>query len=252
MTRTLLTDKTWDMLQKSLLEIGCYFTDHLRDSVEGILWRIRTGSPWRDLPAELGSWNAIYRLYNRWVHSGVVDILLEAIEGKIDYRTAYIDGSYVSAHQHATGCRKGTDAAIGISRGGRTTKIHAVCDRKGKPVAIEITAGNVSDITHATTMVDDLASVFDEIIGDKGYDSDDFRVEIFKLGSMPVIPTKSNSTRKNPGFHKTKYRNRHRIENMFARLKHFRGIATRYDKLKKMYEGTVKIGLLAIWLGLLI
>lgn len=170
-------------------------TSNLRNAVEGIFWRLRSGSPWRDVPPEFGSWNAIYQLYNRWVHMGVICKLLEAVEGKIDYRTAYIDGSYVHVHQHATGGAKDMDHASGISRGGRTSKIHGICDRKGHPVAIDVTAGNVSDVTHAESIIDDLASVFDEVIADKGYDSDSFRLNILNNGSRPVIPTKSNSDR---------------------------------------------------------
>jgi transposase len=250
MTRLILTERAWDSLQNFFVEAGLYATTNLRKSIEGILWRMRTGSPWRDLPPELGAWNAVYRLFNRWVHNGTLDILLEFVEGKIDYKTAYIDGSYVSAHQHSAGAASKDDEGIGLSRGGRTTKIHAVCDRNGKPVDIDITAGNVSDIKNAERMVDYLAPIFDEIVADKGYDSDSFRAEIIEAGSTPIIPIKSNSQRPNHGFHKSKYKKRHLIENLFARLKHYRGIATRYDKLKKMFEGTVKMGIIAIWLGL--
>ena len=250
MLRPILTEKAWDNLIKILRDIGCYVTDNLRGSVEGILWRIRTGSPWRDVPENFGNWNSIYKLYSRWNFTGKLDAILESVEGKIDYRTAYIDGSYVSVHQHASGAHKEKESAIGTSRAGETTKIHAVCGRKGNPVLIEITAGDVSDITQADKMKDDLVAVFSELVADKAYDSDAFRIDLMEEGCIPCIPTKSNSTRKNPGFHKSKYKKRHRVENLFARLKHFRGIATRYDKLKTMYAGSVKIGLICFWLGL--
>jgi len=248
----MLTESAWDTLRKSLTDAGCYQTSSWRATAEGILWRMRTGSPWRDLPPEFGPWNTVYRRFNRWVRSGIIDIILELVEGVPDYRTAYIDGSYVRAHQHASGCAKTEESAIGPSRGGQTTKLHGVCDRRGQPVGIGITAGNVSDLAYAETIVEDLAEVFDEIVGDKGYDSDSFRLDILQGSSVPVIPIKANSSRPNPGFHKAKYKKRHRIENLFARLKHFRGIATRYDKLKLIFEGTVKMGLIAIWLGVTI
>jgi transposase len=246
----MLTDDVWVSLQVILTETGCYMTSNLRGSVEGILWRIRTGSSWRDMPPVFGIWNSVYRLFNRWISKGYIDRLLETVEGEIDYRTAYIDGTYISVHQHASGCAKDQEAAIGMSRGGHTTKLHVVCDRQGQPVEVEVTPGNVHDITQAEEMIDDLTSMFDEIVADKGYDSDSFRIDIMTAGANVVIPTKSTSDRSNPGFHKSKYKKRHRVENLIARLKHFRGIATRYDKLKKIFEGSVKWGLVAIWLGL--
>lgn len=249
MIRFLLSDSSWDRLQNSLCGAGCYITDNLRNNVEGMFWRTRTGSPWRDLPDEFGKWNAVYRLFNRWNRNGVWQEVLELTEEAIDYRTAYIDGTYIPVHQHASGAAKGKEAAVGPSRGGTTTKIHGVCDRNGNPVSAEVTAGNVSDIAHAEKIVDDLVPLFDEVCGDKGYDSDLFRIDILEAGSTPIIPTKSNSKRKNPGFHRSKYKKRHKIENLFARLKHFRGIATRYDKLKEMFQGTVNLGLIIIWLG---
>jgi transposase len=252
MTRCMLTDDIWYSLRVILTDTGCYLTYGLRLSVEGILWRIRTGSPWRDMPSDFGSWNSVYRLFNRWTCKGYIDVLLQTVEGKIDYRTAYIDGTYISVHQHASGCAKDQESSIGMSRGGRTTKLHVVCDRQGQPVEVEVTSGNVHDLTQAEEMIDDLTSIFDEIVADKGYDSDSFRLDILCAGANPVIPIKSTSNRKNPGFHKSKYKKRHRVENLIARLKHFRGIATRYDKLKKIFASSVKWGLVAIWLGLTI
>ena len=252
MLRPILSESAWDSARKVLLSVGRYATVGLRRSMEGILWRLRTGAPWRDLPTEYGDWNCVYKKFNRWAHAGVLDAILEAVEGKIDYRSAYVDGGYVHAHQHASGAAGGHDEAIGPSRGGNSTKLHAVCDRKGDPVQVDITAGNVSDITHAQSIAEELASLFAEIVCDKGYDSDEFRITILNEGSTPCIPIKGNSKRKNPGFHKSKYKKRHRVENLFARLKHFRAIATRYDKLKIIFEGTVKLGLTAIWLGLTI
>ena len=117
----------------------------------------------------------------------------------------YLDGTYVPVHQHATGAApKGTDQATGNSRAGLTTKIHAVVDRKGNPFQLEVTGGYISDITLAEIMIDDLAPMFNELVADKGHDSDSFRTELMAEGCRPVIPIKSNSSRPNPGFHKTK------------------------------------------------
>ena len=118
MVRAILDNDTWHKVKNVLIELGCHVTDNLRKFIEGMFWRIRTGSPWRDLPCEFGPWNSVYRLYNRWSKKRIFDGLLEAVEGKIDFRTGYIDGSYVNVHQHACGAANVEDAAIGPSRGG--------------------------------------------------------------------------------------------------------------------------------------
>jgi transposase len=81
-------------------------------------------------------------------------------------------------------------------------------------------------------------------------DSDELRIKIMENGSIPIIPTKSNSKRKNHGFKKKKYKSRHKVENVFADIKHFRGIATRYDKLKVMFEGALSLCKIRIFVGL--
>ncbi len=62
----MLSDSKWDSWKVKLQDCGVYLTDSLRMNVEGILWRMRTGSPWRDLPNEFGSWKSVYNQFNRW------------------------------------------------------------------------------------------------------------------------------------------------------------------------------------------
>jgi hypothetical protein len=71
------------------------------------------------------------------------------LRGEIDQEWVFIDGSYVRAHQHASGARKGAERAIGLSRGGPTTKIHIACDANGNPIDFEITGGEVHDVKAA-------------------------------------------------------------------------------------------------------
>ena len=86
----------------------------------------------------------------------------------------------------------------------------------------------------------------DYTIADKGYDGDYLRWVIRECNSIPVIPKRINSRSKNKEYDRAIYRLRHLVENLFARLKHFRAVATRYDKLKRNYEATVRLACIYI------
>jgi transposase len=171
------------------------------------------------------------------------------LRGEIDPEWVFLDGSYIRAHQHASGARHGEERAIGRSRGGNTTKIHIAADAHGNPIDFEITGGEINDVSVANTLIKkvDTAEV---IIADKGYDSEAIREEIRLRGIQPIIPRKSNSTKANPEFDSFLYKLRHLVENLFARLKHFRSIATRFDKLARNYKAMVYLGCSFIWVKL--
>ena len=128
------------------------------------------------------------------------------------------------------GGRKGGEKnqAIGRSRGGRTTKIHALTDELCRPVAFTITGGNVADCKAGAQLIEQLPPC-EVLNADKGYDSNALRQEIKGRGATPNIPPKSNRKWK-PPFSPGLYRYRNAIERMFCRLKDFRRIATRYDR----------------------
>jgi len=119
--------------------------------------------------------------------------------------------------------------AIGISRGGRNTKVHAVTDRQGRPLAFLLTPGQAADCRAAEQL---LAALPRRCIvhADRAYDSNRIRDLIEQQGAVPNIPPKSNRRWK-PCFSKRLYRERNLTERFFSKLKHFRRVATRYDKL---------------------
>lgn len=137
--------------------------------------------------------------------------------------------------------------AIGPSRGGQTTKIHALTDVVGRPYAITLTPGNVADVSAAPTLLEHAAGAR-YILADKGYDADALRRTIRGIGAVPVIP--GRRTRTTPiCYDRARYKDRHLIENAFCRLKDFRRIATRYDKLAANFLSAVAIAtLVAYWL----
>jgi len=114
------------------------------------------------------------------------------------------------------------------SRGGRTTKIHALTDRFCRPIAFLLTGGQFADCTAADVLLEQMPPAR-LLHGDKGYDSDAVRRKIEDKGATPNIPPKANRRWKNC-FSPYLYRDRNAIERSFGRLKDFRRIATRYDR----------------------
>lgn len=195
--------------------------------METILWKLRTGAPWRNIPEELRSWKTAYNRFNRWSKNGLWKNFFLAYEKKLIRNGLFVDGSYVRCHQHASGARLGEDRSIGQSRGGATTKIHLSCDADGYPLDFKITGGEVHDSQVAGEMIGQA----DYFIADKGYDSEVIRDKARSNGMIPIIPKRANAKKTNPDFDRYLYKLRDLVENMYARLKHFRSIATRYEKL---------------------
>ena len=144
--------------------------------------------------------------------------------------------------------KKGRSAqAIGRSRGGWTTKVHALTDVVGRPYALMLTAGNVSDIKAAPALLQ-RAGRMRYLLADKGYDGDQLRRSLRDAGAVPVIPGRRNRKR-TIRYDKDRYRGRHLVENAFCRLKDFRWVATSYDKLAGNFLSTVPLATaLALWL----
>ena len=108
------------------------------------------------------------------------------------------------------------------------SKLHAVCDGGGKPVAMLLTAGQVSDYKGAAELLDDLPEA-KELLADRGYDANWFREALHDKGITPCIPPKRNR-KEHIDYDKTLYKQRHKIEIMFGRIKDWRRIAMRYDR----------------------
>jgi transposase len=75
--------------------------------VEAVLWLVRVGAPWRDLPSEFGAWNSVWRRFRRWAQKGVFDRVFSELSGDPDFEYALIDGTIVRVHQHGTGAKGG-------------------------------------------------------------------------------------------------------------------------------------------------
>ncbi|MFF4013257.1 IS5 family transposase [Streptomyces sp. NPDC001717] len=172
-----LTNREWSLLKPHLPPSGGRggrWNDH-RTVLNGILFRIRTGVPWRDLPERYGSWKTSYERHRRWSADGNWDRILQAVQadadlaGRIDWGMVGVDSTSCRAHQHAAGARKAKprvpkkrttprhhrpDEGLGRSRGGLTCKIHIAGEGGCRPMAFLLTPGQWGDAPQMIEVLD--------------------------------------------------------------------------------------------------
>ncbi|MEW1599850.1 IS5 family transposase [Streptomyces sp. NPDC093808] len=285
-----LTDAAWGRMEPLLPQVdgrGRPWRDH-RQVVNGVLWRLRTGAPWRDLPERYGPWQTVYERFARWEADGTWAKLLEHVQvrddavGRVEWTVA-VDSTVNRAHQHAAGARKRgtrngdeledpgrsqTRQALGRFWGGLTTKVHLAVDGRGLPLSIVLTPGNVNDATAFAEVLDKIRTpragtgrprtTPDRVLGDKAYSSRAIRHLLRRRGIAATIPERRDQVANRrrlgrlggrpPAFDKEIYRDRNVVERCFARLKQFRAIATRFDKLADRYRAGVVLASLILWL----
>ncbi len=157
-----------------------------------------------------------------------------------------IDMTTVWVHQHVAGQKSTALAeALDRSRGGFTTKLHAAIDSLGNPLGFVLTPGRRADITQAETLV--APYTIDAVIADKGYDSNSFVALVEASEAETVVPTRRNHKEQRE-IDANLYADRNKIERFFGRLKHYRRIATRYDKTARNYLTFVYLASAMTWL----
>ncbi len=129
---------------------------------------------------------------------------------------------------------------MGKSRGGLTSKIHAAADGDGKALNFIITDGSESDCTQAESLLDPIIHKDALILGDRAFDTDKILDYIASKMAVAVIPPKKNRKVQRK-YDKETYKNRNQVERFFNRLKNFRRVATRYDKLASSFLAFVQL-----------
>jgi transposase len=207
--------------------------------VDAVVWVARTGVPWRDLGEQFGVWKSIYNRFRNWAHRGWWAELFRGCE--IEEEVASIlDASIVRAHQDSAGGRGGPEAnGLGRSRGGFSTKMHAVVTLDGKPIEIRLTPGQRHEATVAEGLLDFVRGR--NCIADGGYDADWILEAARQRGLKPVIPSSKCRKRKRR-MNRALFKLRYRVEVFFHALKRFRRIATRYDKTAVCYLSFLHVG----------
>lgn len=214
--------------------------------VEAIFYVLRTAVAWRDLPACYGPWNSVYTRWRRWGALGLWQEILRLLSRRAVGRVRFIDGSHVKCHQFATNPAGGQSAqAIGRTKGGLNTKIAALVEGRGRLMAAAIAPGQVYEVEASAPLLETLRRVL--LVGDKGFDSDALRRQMLAQGCVASIPPRSG--RRTPAwFHRGFYRQRHKIENFFQRIKVFKRISTRYEKLALTFLNFVLVAAVFDWL----
>ncbi|MGP4963782.1 IS5 family transposase [Psychrobacter celer] len=221
MPRTMLKDEHWTRLDK-------------------------TGQDW----TRLDKTETIYKAYQRWFCSNKLMALFTLMIKDADLEWVFIDGTHIKAHQHSNGGNENLQS-ISKSVAGRATKIHLAVDAHGNPITFLLSDGTTHDVKVAPDLVDkvDLSNT-KVLCADKGYDSGALRAHIEQAGTQDNIPRKRNTKSSNDHMDWDLYKARHLVENAFAKLKQYRAVATRFDKLKQSDENTVALACAYIWLKL--
>lgn len=218
-----------------------------RRVISGIVHVLKSGCRWCDCPEAYGPTTTVYNRFVRWARRGVWENLFRKLAGNgRSADTQMIDSTHVQSAPLGIGRKRGEQKqAVGRSRGGRNTKIHALADARVRLIAILLTGGEAHDRPAAERLIR-RAKATRRMLGDKAYDSAELRLWLEDRGTKPVIPNRSN--RKQPfSFNKRLYNERRRIENAFRRLKDFRRIATRYDRLARNFLASVCLAAVLVW-----
>ena len=182
-----------------------------------------------------------------WCKKGHFERLFQGVQ-QPDMEEMMVDSTCCRAHQSSAGARKTSgEQAIGITRGGRNTKIHAVGDALGNPLRFVLSAGQRHDSKPVSELLDGLAAK--ALLADKAYDSDKIVQAAAQSQGMQVIIACRVNRKKNPRvLDPHRYKARHLVEKLFQRIKVFRRVATRYDKLDVTFLGFVHIAGSMKWL----
>jgi transposase len=247
MRRHELTDQEWAVIEPLLPQNsrGVPRVDDRR-VINGILWRFRTGSSWRDVPERYHALQSLYPLANcRCVGSssgrGVQGLRRRHRHDRLILR------SRSPAWRRREKRGGSADPCMGHSHGGLTTKIHALVDAEGRPVRLELTAGQTGDAPMANRLLEAVAPGA-TVIADKAYDTDGIRS--FGAGRKAWANIPPRSIRKDTfAFSRWVYRQRNLVERVFNRIKQMRGLATRYDRRADNFMAALKLAAIRIWIN---
>ena len=160
--------------------------------LNGMLWIVRSGAQWRELPAAYGPWQSVYARFSKRRDDGTLKAVFHALSGDADMKNLSVDSTCVKVQESANGGEKTADKAVGRTRGGWNTKLHAVVDGLGNPVEFLLSAGNDHDSVHAVELLEKVRIRGSAVLADRAYGARAIREDISAHGASYAIPPKSN------------------------------------------------------------
>jgi transposase len=245
-----IKEQEWKEIFRILSNIKRIHTKNetnIRRFVEAIWFVSRSGCQWRLLPSHYGSWRSVHRKFKKWSDKGIWETLFLQIQKDPDLEAVMIDATIVRAHACSAGYGKESQPqqALGRSRGGFSTKIHALVDALGNPLKFILSAGQRHEISQAEALIEGISRTI--VIGDKGYDSNAFIETLTTKGCLCVIPPKRNRLNLR-NYDEHWYKERHLIECFFSKIKHFRRVFSRFDKTSASFLAFLHFVSIFIWL----
>ncbi|WP_307617811.1 IS5 family transposase [Variovorax boronicumulans] len=219
--------------------------------LNAILYVAEHGCKWRGLPKRFGNWHTIYTRMNRWAKSGVLDRafaqlqLAQVVQIKIE--AVSLDSTSVKVHPDGTGAlEKNGPQAIGKSRGGWNTKIHLLAADARTAVTFSLSPGQAHDAPEGRELLRRLGAPNRQLhlLMDRAYEGNETRQLALDLGFIPVVPPLR--TRVEPWeYDRAMYKRRNEVERLFRRLKGYRRIFSRFEKLDVMFTAFISFALIA-------
>ena len=218
--------------------------------LNAILYVAEQGCKWRGLPRRFGNWHTIYTRMNRWSKSGVLDRVFAQLQQaqivriKIEAVALEQYGDQGSSGRHR-GSNKNGAQAVGKSRGGRTTKIHMVAADARTAITFALSPGQAHDAPEGRKLLRRLGKAPwpPHLLMHRAYEGAETRQLALDLGFIPVVPPKQN--RISPWeYNRAMYKRRNEIERLFRRLKGFRRIFSRFEKLDVMFLAFINFALI--------
>ncbi|MEP6717172.1 MAG: IS5 family transposase [Terriglobia bacterium] len=218
--------------------------------LNAILYVAEQGCKWRGLPKRFGRWHTIYMRMNRWAKNGVLDRVFAQLQieqiVRIKIEAFSLDSTSVKVHPDGTGAfKKNGPQAIGKSRGGWNTKIHMVAADARTAIVFALSPGNDHDVPHGRALLEELGPMPEGLpmLMDRAYEGNETRQLVLDLGMIPIVPPKSN--RLEPwDYDRALYKKRNEIERLFRRLKGFRRIFSRFEKLDVVFMAFLSFALI--------
>ncbi|WP_459923580.1 IS5 family transposase [Desulfatiferula olefinivorans] len=224
-----------------------------REVLNGILWILRTGAPWQDLPSRYPPHQTCPRRFQQWVEQGLFRKIAHELaqdlyeRGQIDIREAFIDETFVPA-------KKGV-FAVGKTKRGKGTKIMAIADASGFPVSAYVESASPHEVKLVEKTIDSSFTKYapDRLIGDKAYDSDGLDETLMDERGIEMIAPHRKGRKKpktQDGRTLRRYRRRWKVERLFAWLENFRKLTVRYEYNVQNFLGFLHLGCSLILLRL--